>query len=234
MHILFLEPFLTPLLYIIIIFVLLSGFLFIRSIYKKEKEFEKKRESEFTDYDTVLNQAHTKAENIIQKATDEATQLQREGHDFSKHVTQQVDETLKAIIEENIVSLKNNSDEFLTTYQQSLENFKNTYEQNMEKIIQTIQQDTKKDFEQLQEKIRQKTIGSQAGFIKQVDEEFAKAQLEINDYKKHKFQEINQNMAKLVMKVSEEVLGQVIPLQQHQQLIIDALEKAEKEGVFSA
>jgi F0F1-type ATP synthase membrane subunit b/b' len=228
----FLEPFLTPILFIFTILVLLGGFLLIISIYKKEKEFEKKREGEFADYEKVLQQAHTNAEEIIHTAADEASQLSREGDTFAKHINQQVDAAFKEIIDKNIASLNSNSGEFLSLYQKSLEELKNKYEENITTILEDVHHRTQNDFSQLQEKIRQKTIDSQTGLTKQLEDEFEKTKIEITEYKKHKFQEVNKNMAKLVIRVSEEVLGQAIPLQQQQQLITDALERAQKEGVF--
>lgn len=233
MHILFLEPFLSPILFMFAIIVLLGGFFLLQSIYKKEKDFEKKRETEFNDYEKVLQKAHTNAEEIIHKAADEASHLTNEGKDFSQQINQQVDTSFTKIVKNNTISLQNTADTFLQIYETSLNKVKNTYENEMITILQKIQEDTRNDFSQMQEKIQQKTIDTQTGLIKQIEDDFTKAQMEIKEYKKHKLQEINQNMAKLIMRISEEVLGQAIPIQQHQQLIADALEKAQKEGMFA-
>jgi len=232
MHILFLEPFLTPILILFSIIVLSIGFLAIWSIYKKEKEFEKKREGEFNDYEKVLTEAHTKAEQIVEHAVKEASTFTTEGDDFTKEVHQQTEQAYKAVIEKNISFLNSSSHEFLTSYQNSLQGLKNKYEREVEGMIHKIQDDTLHDFTQLQETIRQKTIDNNSGFSKQLDDEFARTQMEIHEYKKRKLQDITLRMDKLIIKVSEEVLGQAISLQQHQQLITQALEKAQKEGLF--
>src|SRR5258708_25339823 len=119
MHILFLEPFLTPILFIFIALVLLIGFLSIRSIYKKENEFERKRESEFADYDKVLSDAHVKAENILGKAVQEASTMSGEGKDFTKEIQQQLEEAYKQVVDKNISFLNSSSHEFLISYQSS-------------------------------------------------------------------------------------------------------------------
>ncbi|HSW88848.1 MAG TPA: hypothetical protein VLG12_06825 [Candidatus Saccharimonadales bacterium] len=232
MHILFLEPFLTPILFIFIGLVLLLGFLSIRSIYKKEDAFEKKREAEFADYDKVLSEAHIKAEYILEKAAQEASTMSGEGKEFTQAVNKQVEQAFKEVIDKNIAFLNSSSHEFLVSYQNSLQGLKSKYEHEIEGVIQKMQQDTLSDFAQLQSMIREKTIGSHDGFTKQLDDEFAKTQIEIHEYKKQKLQEITQRMDKIVMKVAEEVLGQSIPLTQQQQLITKALENAQKEGMF--
>lgn len=232
MHIIFLEPFLTPILFIFIGLVLLIGFLSIRSIYKKEKEFERKRETEFADYDKVLSEAHTKAEDILGKAAQDASSLSTEGKDFTKEINQQVEHAFKEVIDKNISDLNSSSHEFLTSYQNTLQGLKTKYEQQLEGVIQKIQEDTLKDFGQLQAMIREKTIDSHTGFTKQLDDEFTKTQMDIHEYKKQKITEITQRMDKIIMKVAEEVLGQTIPMVQQQELITKALENAQKEGMF--
>src|SRR5579859_7473846 len=149
MHILFLEPFLTPILILFSIIVLSIGFLAIWSIYKKEKEFEKKREGEFNDYEKVLTEAHTKAEQIVEHAVKEASTFTTEGDDFTKEVHQQTEQAYKAVIEKNISFLNSSSHEFLTSYQNSLQGLKTKYEQEIENTIQKIQQDTLRDLTQL-------------------------------------------------------------------------------------
>ncbi len=232
MHILFLEPFLTPIIFIFIGLVLLLGFLSIRSIYKKEDAFEKKREAEFSNYDKVLSEAHVKAEDILEKAAQEATSMSSEGKDFTQIINKQAEQAFKEVIDKNIAFLNSSSHEFLVSYQNSLQGLKSKYEHEIEGTIQKIQHDTLNDFIQLQTMIREKTIGSHDGFTKQLDDEFAKTQIEIHEYKKQKLKEITQRMDKIVMKVAEEVLGQTISLQQQQVLITKALENAQKEGMF--
>jgi len=212
--------------------ILTAGFLLIRSIYKKEKEFEKKREVEFADYDKVLSEAHIKAEHIVQDASEEATKLSREGDEFTKHVNQNLDTAFEEIIKKNLDLLTSSSQDFFTSYQSYLQSVKGKYEQELDTLITKTQALTEQDFLRLQEEIRQRTSSSQNGLSKQMEDEFTKTQMEIHEYKKHKLREVNDSIEKLIMKVAEEVLGQTISFAQHQQLILDAFEKAKKEGMF--
>src|SRR5260221_340470 len=117
MHMLFLEPFLTPILFVLIIVVLFCGVLVIWNMYRKDKEFEKKREDEFKDYEKVLTDAHTKAETIMGNAAKEASDLSREGDAFAKQVNQHVDDAFKQVVEKNLNEITSTSHEFLTSYQ---------------------------------------------------------------------------------------------------------------------
>lgn len=231
-NLLVLEPFLTPILFIFITIVLVTGFFLIRTIYKQEQAFEKKREGEFSDYQKVLTEAHTKAEHIIAEAASEATKMSQESDEYTKQIHQNIDAACKEIIEKNIAALDSSSHVMLTAYQSYLQSLKTKYERELDTLLTTIQTTTQTDFTTLQKDIKEKMIGSENGVSKKIADEFATTQMEINEYKRHKMQEVNKNIDKMILKVAEEVLGQAIPLSQHHQLIVEALEKAQQEGMF--
>lgn len=232
LNLLVLEPFLTPILFIFIAIVLITGFLLIRSIYQKEKVFEKKREGEFSDYQQVLTQAHIKAEQIMEQAAGEAAKMSRDSDVATNRIHQNIDTAYREIIEKNLKDLDSSSHEMLTTYQSYLQSLKTKYESELDTLVTTIQTTTQADFTNMQNNIKEKMIGSENGVSKKIADEFAATQIEINEYKKHKIQEVNKNIDKMILKIAESVLCQAIPLAQHQQLIVEALEKAQREGMF--
>lgn len=66
MHLLFIEPFLTPILFILIAVILLSGFFLMKSIYTKEKEFQAQESDVFSNYEKFLL-TRTEKQNILFK-----------------------------------------------------------------------------------------------------------------------------------------------------------------------
>ena len=57
-------------------------------------------------------------------------------------------------------------------------------------------------------------------------------QKEIAAYKQQKIKESDKTVNKIIAEVSQKVLNKSIPLEDHQNLIIESLEKSLKEGVF--
>ena len=55
---------------------------------------------------------------------------------------------------------------------------------------------------------------------------------EIEAYKQARFKEAEAMVTKIVQKVSQEVLNKAINIEDHEKLVVDALEKAKKEGIF--
>ena len=57
-------------------------------------------------------------------------------------------------------------------------------------------------------------------------------QKDIEAYKESRYADAEESVKQIVQKVSQEVLNKSISLEDHQKMVIDALEKAKKEGVF--
>ena len=58
-------------------------------------------------------------------------------------------------------------------------------------------------------------------------------QKELDEYKAAKMKETDQMTQRIVQRVSQEVLNKSISLEDHQQILIDSLEKAKREGIFN-
>jgi len=210
----FLPILLTPSIMLSIFVVLLLTIIFLIVIYKKEKEFEKKREKIFNNYDEILKEAHHTAEQIVAKATEEGTSMQKERETFHKEMLQKLQESFQALLNTNKQTLENDSQELLKSFQEYLQKLKSTYEEQIEDTLKNIHSET---LQALNSKLQ---------------DTFEKTQLEIAEYKKHKLQEVQKSIDTLLLRVSQEVLGHALPLADHQKLILDALEKAQKEQMF--
>jgi hypothetical protein len=55
---------------------------------------------------------------------------------------------------------------------------------------------------------------------------------ELDEYKKIRLQQADRTITQVIQEVSQEILNKSISLDDHQRLLIEALEKAKKEGVF--
>ena len=102
MRLLFIEPFLTPLLFLMIFIVAVIALFTIYSFYRKEKKYEEKREKTFVDYDTILASAHQKAEQILERASEEATEIKHEHTDIDKKVTKDIQDAFQRVLQDNM------------------------------------------------------------------------------------------------------------------------------------
>src|SRR5258708_3084992 len=231
MKILFFDL-LSPWFFLIIAVTAATSFFLLRYMYKKEKEFETKEKHVFDDYQGILKEAHSKAETIVEKAAEEATTLTNDGKILREQAHQEVEEALKKIIAENLSMLSSASHEYVNAYHSTLQQTQQTYEKQINTMLAELQKTAQTSITSLQQDIQKQMIDDKQGISKRLQDEFEKTQMEIAEYKQHKLQQIQDNMNLILVKVSGQVLSKAIPMHMHQELINEALEKAEKEIVF--
>lgn len=114
---------------------------------------------------------------------------------------------------------------------------------------QDFKDDLRKNLESVFERAVEKSVNSlekDAGSLKNlyehtfervlergVREELNRAAKEIADYKNEQKAKINERITQVVAQISREVLGKALSLEQHEQLIVEALDEAKKAGLFN-
>ena len=74
--------------------------------------------------------------------------------------------------------------------------------------------------------------GYQGGLQEKINEEYQKLEAEVKKEKEKKFKELDNNIYKVVQDVSKKVIGRAISVSEQEDLVIDALNNAKKEGAI--
>jgi len=203
-------------------FLLICVLVFVLLLYLKlnqryqELELEKGKDPKL-----ILARAEFRAQKILEQANQEAKKLVEETENFlRKH---------QAFLSEE---LRRSSDAYLKVYNENLSQIqKDTY-----KMIQNIPNDIKTyiitaidgfrlslshDAAQTQQKIAQK-----------LEESLISAQHEIERYKEERKREIDEKLFEFVKEVVKRVLGKQISIDEHEKLVLKALEEAKRQGFF--
>src|SRR5258708_14638026 len=205
---------------------------FLRSVYKKEKEFEKKRDETFGNYDVILRDAHTKAETLLAKAAADVTSHYEETKHFDEKISQSLSSTVEAMVKQNVHLLDANSRQFIADYTASLQTMRERYEKDMDTILQDVHTSTVKDFTELKDSMRKEILEEQASIKQELQGAYADSKIEMNDYRKHRLADVDASIDALILRVVEQVMGKIILVPDHQKLVLEALEKAKTEGMF--
>ncbi len=212
--------------------ILLYIFSALRTTAKRKKDITDKWDSVFNEYDTVLTQAHTKAEGIIEKAAEEATALSTDKAKLTSQLGDGFDSELKKLTTTQIAAFQNESKEFLASYASYLQSLHETYTKQASSSLKELEEATTADFARLRQTLEKEILTSQDSMEAHLRDELSKAKIEIEEYKRHKMDQLKGSLETVVLQISEEVLGHAISLTDHKKLIFDALEQAQKEGVF--
>lgn len=183
-------------------------------LYNREKEVEKREKKIDTEYHQVVDDALSKERKILEDATSEAEQIIADTEFVSEGSKQEVDQALedmKSAIRQDVSEMAQG---YRARYQDSLVQLTNESLEGFKSVSAELQE----------------------GLQKQVTE-FHKTMLpnlqkELDEYKQSRMKETDETIRKIVQKVSQEFLNKSLSVDDHQKLLVDALEKAKREGFF--
>jgi F0F1-type ATP synthase membrane subunit b/b' len=194
---------------------------FIAKITKREKQLEE-RERELAkkegkidiDYHQVVDNALTKERKILEDAVSQSKVIIAN--------TQYVSHDSKTIIDkaltEMVIDIKKDSSDI---GRQFIDNYKY--------FLNKVSATSLTDFQ---------NIAKQFGVNLDVQiKDFSKNLLpnlekEIEAYKQERIKGVNKTIERIIQSVSQKALNKSIPVSDHSDLILEALEKAKKEGIF--
>lgn len=196
----------------LVIFVFVCYYLW--ELRAKEKLIDKERSETDTNYHHVVDDALAKERKILEDAAFSSSQIIA----GTKYVTSSSKESLDEAIQKmegNLThELDTSSDEFNKTYSASLQTLANQSLADFQNVIKSMQADLQKQ-----------TTEFSATMLPGLEKE-------LEEYKKLRLQQADRTITHVIQDVSQEVLNKSLSLEDHQQLLIEALEKAKKEGVF--
>jgi len=189
------------------------GYYFFR-MRQKEMEIDK-REGKFDrDYHEIVDSALAKERKILEDATATADQIIAKAKEINQTVTTDIAKALDSMSSETQKEALITSRKFGEEYQ---------------KILSGLSRQSTNDFEAVFKEMK-------TGMLTQI-EEFQKSTVpilkkEVEEYKKLKMEEVDKKAVAMAQKAAEEIFNKSLPLEDQQNLVIAALEKAKKEGLF--
>jgi hypothetical protein len=152
------------------------------------------------DKEKILDRAREKSEEMLSEASDKAMDILLQTQNFNEDSRTKLKEHFEKALKNQSTAIDKIGEELLNEYQEQLDLLK---KQNINKA-----HNVSKDLEQ--------------DLLKQ-------AKQEIEEYKKAQFEKINLKIYDLLEIVSEKVFGPGINVEKHEELVLEALEKAKKE-----
>lgn len=200
------SAYLIPNLILFIVNIVLVSVLvyYLRSLKRKSKALGR-----------FENNASQKVEKIIEQATEKSQQILLETDYLTAGQVKMLESALSEIREDNLRALQNTVDRLASIAQKSLEREESVL---TEKYLAEME----KTWSALNKKLQDKT--------EQLLNQFAQ---DTQEYKEARIGELDKEISRQVLLISAKVLNRSIPLDQHNELVVEALEQAKKEGLFN-
>jgi vacuolar-type H+-ATPase subunit H len=198
----------------------LAGY-YLLKFSKREKELEDRekllREKEGKidiDYHQIVDNALTKEKKIIEDATAQAGTIIAK----TEFVTQDSKEMVNRALRQMSFDIQKESNDigrkFVGDYEIFLNNLSTTSLGEFKNTAKEFGTDLEKQIKEFREAL------------------LPNIEKEIENYKLERFKAVDKAVNVIIQKVSEKALNKSIPPEDHNNLIIESLEKAKKEGVF--
>jgi F0F1-type ATP synthase membrane subunit b/b' len=213
-------PIVTMLILFILIIFATSYFYYV---YKREKDFEDTHEKLTEDYDSILVKAHKKAEEIVTQASDKAKQLLTDTKDVKEYEQKDLDE-----------AVQKEKEEILDSFSASINGIRNDTLSYVKKMADDTQTITQSELMSFRDSMQKNLVQMRLAETQKMSDEAKKAYDEIQAYKTKQVEKVKQILSEVIVRVSEEVIGEAITLPDHEKLVLEALERAKQEGLFDA
>lgn len=231
-----------------IIFFDLTGVLFILSIsllflvvhysrifqklhsqINEQKQIQTKLDNERAE---KIRLAQQQAEQIIEEAGQKAAEIIRKADiavvDSQSIIKNEIENTAShqtTLFKQELTSL-------LHSYMQEMENIKKQNLEACKNIISSIEKNASETVTDYQVLLQKETIVSQKIAEEKINSAMARAEQDVEAYKKEKFEKIDQEVLGRVLDVSKKVLGKAFSEEDHQTLVLQALKDAKDAGLL--
>jgi uncharacterized membrane-anchored protein YhcB (DUF1043 family) len=208
--ILFAATLLTAVLGIIIGAVAYSYKKLITKYYVLKDEIER-RDAQSKQYsDQVLKEAQARASIINQNAESYQAILKR-----------QMDEQITLA-----------SQNYQAAYQQIIDTLKNESIKSIQNISNDIKTDMNSEIKNVLTSLQDEMVRTQTSAIATLKQGLAKSEEDIKLYKQEMYKKIDQSILLIIQNVSYKVIGKAINLEDHEDLVLNALTSAKRQGII--
>ncbi|OGH23306.1 MAG: hypothetical protein A2958_00045 [Candidatus Levybacteria bacterium RIFCSPLOWO2_01_FULL_38_13] len=178
----------------------------------------------------IIDEAREKAREIIDEALEKAQRVISESQSTNSQAKKMLDDALEALIKHQISYFEKASQDFLNEYRRELGALKQRSVQIARNVSEDIGKHTLEEVQDFDSILQKETIAAQKIVEDKIEDQYSGAQKEVEEYKNEMMKKAEEEIYKILENVSKIALGKGLSLQEHEQLIIDALEKAKKAG----
>lgn len=180
----------------------------------------------------LKKQMHDKADEIIEEAREKAHKIISEAHFTKNKAKDAFEQSLSVASQNQIKDFENVSQDFLNLYKKELNLIKSQTAEIVRKMSKDVEKDILKDLKGFKEILKKETIASQKIVGEKIEEDYKNVEQEVQVYKKEQLKKVEDHIYSVLQAVSKLVIGRALSTEEHERLIIDALNRAKTEGVI--
>ncbi|HUQ84926.1 MAG TPA: hypothetical protein VM077_01255 [Candidatus Limnocylindrales bacterium] len=213
--------------------ILIFVFYYFFKLNAKEKELEKKEGKVDADYHHIVDEALAKERKIIDDATTEAEKIITDTDYASTTDKDQLNLALNKIVEDIKKETAQTGHDLIDHYASTLKVISLHSQENFQDVSKEFEDSLKKQIRDFQDVAKTLETDLQKQIKDFHQSLLPNLQKELEEYKTERIKQTEELVNTITQKAAEEIFNKSISIDDHQKLIIESLEKAKKEGVFS-
>lgn len=178
-----------------------------------------------------LNNAHEKSSKIIRDAILQAEEIIKKAELLKLDANKGFADELRQISQRQKEALKTQSDELQSAFLDAIKHLENEDINKFQNISKDIENIALNEIQKFEKQLHDETIGGQNIIDQKIQDAFAKANFEIQEYKKEKISQADKEVFQILKKISKQILRKQLNYDEHKALIMTALEDAKKEMI---
>ncbi|OGH22094.1 MAG: hypothetical protein A3F31_00110 [Candidatus Levybacteria bacterium RIFCSPHIGHO2_12_FULL_38_12] len=219
-------------LFVLGIALIVVGVLYIKTLKKLDRLHKREIKIDEETHKKALHliqNSRDKGYEIIQDANIKAQEILKNAASITDKSKTVLEKELEKVYKKQVKDLGTTSNELLDDYQKLLEDAKKDSLNMVKNISKSIEMSALSEVQDFKDVLRQETLVSQKVVAEKIQQEYDQIQEDVKAYKQEKLKQVEDSLFALLKKVSEETIGKTLSLEQHEELVLEALERGKKE-----
>lgn len=193
---------------------------------QKFKKFQKEEQ-------WINQDAQKKAKQILEHTHHKALKIIADASFLRDSYRDQFDRELQKFSTNHFEAFKKISKDFADIYQKEINDLKQNSIKKIKNITKDIEHSAILEINDFKNILKQETFASQKIIEGKIEEDYKLAKQSVEEYKKQAMKKVEDNIYKILYRVSELSLGKLISPKEHEEIVIEALEKAKGEDTLT-
>jgi hypothetical protein len=190
------------------------------------------RQEAYEQASKILDDARQKSSEIINDANLRAKKTLTAVEQISDESKVMLGRELDNVVKSQANVLKRTSTELLKYYNDTLLKQKADSVAVLQKASEQIEKELLHEVEEFGDILKKETIDTQKQIEARIQKEYSTIEQDLADYKRKNLSAIDESIYDILYNVSKRVFGKALSMEEHQELVIEALEEAKKSNVF--
>lgn len=179
-------------------------------------------------------EAIEESQELVRAGADKAQEIISGAQLFNKELRRDFEASLNQIMKKQLGSFEQMSRQVLDTYKKSIDDEKRLNQEALLSGTNEIKEEIMSEIKTFEENLHKETLGSQEMVEQKIKQEYEKLEQELKDYKEQQMRKIDNNLYKVLANATEKIIEEAVDLRDKENIVMNCLEEAKREGMFNS